>query len=102
MSKSLKKVMSGKKRLHLLWSGHVQGVGFRYTAEAVALELELVGWVQNLPDDRVEAVCEGGEKDLKLFLQRIAEGPMRQYIRGTQVEWGAATGEFKEFRVKFF
>ena len=91
-----------KKRLHLFWSGRVQGVGFRYTSESAALELGLVGWVRNLPDGRVEAVCEGDEKALKTFLDRMADGPMRPYIRQTQVDWSHPTGEFQDFQVRFF
>ncbi len=93
---------AGKKRLHVTWSGRVQGVGFRYTAETVALELKLTGWVWNLPDGQVEAVCEGSEKALSLFLEKIAAGPMKPHIRQTQTRWGQATGEFKDFHIRFF
>ena len=94
--------MSGKKRLHVYWSGRVQGVGFRYTCESVALELGLVGWVSNLSDGRVEAVCEGSEKKLHLFLERIAAGPMQPHIRQTQAQWSAPMGEFTDFQIRFF
>jgi acylphosphatase len=43
-----------KRRLHLLYSGRVQGVGFRYTVKSVANGFELTGIVRNLPDGRVE------------------------------------------------
>ena len=90
------------KRLHVYWSGRVQGVGFRYTGESVALELKLVGWVRNLPDGRVEAMCEGPEKALKEFLEGIAGGPMRPHIRETHTTWEKATGEFSDFQIRFF
>ena len=98
----MKKTATASKRLHVFWAGRVQGVGFRYTAEAVALELNLPGWVRNLPDGRVEAVVEGSGKQLKLFLERIADGPMKPYIRQTTEEISPATGEFEEFRVRFY
>ena len=91
-----------KKRVHVFWTGRVQGVGFRYTAESVALTLGLAGWVRNLPDGRVEAVAEGVEKELKSFVGQIAAGPMRVHIRQTTVDWESATGEFDGFRIKFF
>ena len=91
-----------KKRLHLFWSGRVQGVGFRYTAESEALTLKLTGWVQNLPDGRVEAIAEGAEKELKAFVNQVAAGPMRPHIRQTSVDWEPSTGEFNDFRIKFF
>ncbi len=91
-----------KKRVHVFWKGRVQGVGFRYTAESVALALGLAGWVRNVPDGRVEAVAEGAEKELKSFVEQVAVGPMRPHIRQTKVGWESATGEFDDFRIKFF
>lgn len=98
----MKKTAAALKRLHVFWAGRVQGVGFRYTAEAVALELNLVGWVRNIPDGRVEAIVEGPEKPLKLFLERIADGPMRPHIQETATDWSQATGEFEDFRFRFY
>ena len=91
-----------KKRLHVSWSGRVQGVGFRYTAESAALELGLVGWVRNCHDGRVEAICEGEERVLKVFVERIAQGPMKPHIRQIQTDWTEARGEFEEFRIRFY
>ena len=45
-------------RKHMIFSGEVQGVGFRYRAFVYAQELGLTGWVINLDDGRVE--MEGG------------------------------------------
>ena len=93
---------ASKRRLHVLWLGRVQGVGFRYTAESAALELKLTGWVWNLPDGKVEAVCEGSEKNLKSFLEKVEQGPMRPHIRQTRFDWQPATGEFQDFHIRFF
>lgn len=94
--------LSEKKRLHVYWSGRVQGVGFRYTAESVALELSLTGWVRNLPDGRVEAVCEGSETSLKTLLDKIRAGPMDRYIQQVQATWDRASGEFDDFEIRFY
>lgn len=91
-----------KKQLHVSWSCRVQGVGFRYTAESAALDLGLVGWVRNCPDGRVEAICEGEERVLKVFLDQMAQGPMKSYIRQVQTDWTDARGEFEEFRIRFY
>jgi acylphosphatase len=40
-------------------AGRVQGVGFRYFAEAAAARAGVHGWVRNLPDGSVEAFVEG-------------------------------------------
>ena len=102
MKKVSRRAAAAKKRVHVYWSGRVQGVGFRYTSESAALELGLVGWVRNLPDGRVEAICEGNEKSLKLFLEKIAGGPMQPHIRQTRAEWNQSTGEFTDFQIRFF
>ena len=52
-------VIAGRSRVRILYSGHVQGVGFRYTAKTVAAGFEITGVVRNLPDGRVELVAEG-------------------------------------------
>ena len=93
---------TAKKRISVFWEGRVQGVGFRYTAESAALELGVLGWVRNLPDGRVEALAEASEKELKTFLTRIAQGPMKRYIIKAQVAWQEATGEFEDFRIRFY
>lgn len=62
---------SMNKRLHLYYSGSVQGVGFRFTAERIASSLGITGWVKNLKDGRVEVVCEGAGKSIEEFLGKI-------------------------------
>ena len=56
-------------------SGRVQGVGFRYFAEAAAAREGLHGSVHNLPDGRVEAVAEGEVESVERFERAIRHGP---------------------------
>ena len=61
-----------KVRKHIIFSGRVQGVGFRYTACYLARPLGLTGWVKNLYDGSVEMEVEGEEPlidELIIFLQ---------------------------------
>ena len=46
-------------RWNILFTGSVQHVGFRYTAMYCARDLDLSGWVRNLPDGRVEMEVQG-------------------------------------------
>ncbi len=85
--------------MHVYYSGRVQGIGFRFTAEVIARNLEVNGWVKNLDDGRVEIVAEAQEEILKNFLQQINER-FKRYIRDTEVEFIEATGQFKEFGIK--
>ena len=89
-----------KKQIHVYYAGRVQGVGFRYTAEDLALEMRVSGWVKNLGDGRVELVVEAEEDALKNFLHRIEEA-FSSYIGDKNVEWLPATGEFKDFGIRF-
>ncbi|MFN3301601.1 MAG: acylphosphatase [Patescibacteria group bacterium] len=56
------------EQIHLYISGDVQGVGLRYSLKQKADLLNLVGWVKNLSDGRVEAVIQGEEKNIKKIL----------------------------------
>jgi acylphosphatase len=89
-----------KKQVHVLYAGRVQGVGFRYTAREVADEIGVTGWAKNLSDGRVELVAEAQEEVVKDFLERIARH-FRSYIQNEDASWSAATGEFKDFGIRF-
>ncbi len=86
------------KRIHVLYSGSVQGVGFRYLAQSAARSHGVTGWVRNLEDGRVEALCEAEEASLNRFLDKIKE-VFGGYIKDAVVEPEEATGEFKGFNV---
>ena len=89
------------KRLHIYYSGTVQGVGFRFTAEALANNLGISGWTKNLSDGRVEVLAEGEEGDLISFVSKMKNGPMKHYITSAEIEWAESKDEFDAFRVKF-
>ncbi|NQS99711.1 MAG: acylphosphatase [Candidatus Omnitrophica bacterium] len=89
------------KRLHVYYSGRVQGVGFRFTAERLATDLGLGGWVKNLADGRVELICEGKQERLEKVLAKI-DHEFSDYIRQKDVSWMDGTGEFDNFQVRFF
>ena len=88
------------KRIHIYYTGSVQGIGFRYTAERVALSLGLTGWAKNLSDGRVEVLCEGKETDIEIFLRKI-DDTFKGYVRNIDLERGKATGEFSAFDIRF-
>ncbi len=62
-------------RKHFLFSGRVQGVGFRWNAVRLARPLGLTGWVRNLPDGRVELEAQGEEETIDRFLARLCAMP---------------------------
>jgi len=89
------------KRAHVFYSGRVQGIVFRYTAQNIAENLGVYGWVKNLEDGRVEIVAEGEEKNLKEFLDKILKGPLGRYIKDMELSWETPTSEFNDFDVRF-
>ena len=88
-----------RKQLHVYFTGRVQGVGFRFTAQDIAGALGVAGWVKNLRDGRVEIVAEAEEETLKDLLERI-NSYLDRYIQDRDIEWLPPTGEFKDFRIR--
>lgn len=82
-----------RKTVH--YTGHVQGVGFRYTTTTIAGKHNVAGYVQNLPDGRVRLVAEGQEKEVDTLLEDV-QSAMSRYIDDRDIESGEATGEFGE------
>lgn len=86
------------KRLHVFFTGQVQGVGFRFTARQVARQFKLAGWVKNLKDGEVELLVEGEENELKEFLALI-RSKMERHILDVRISWSQATREFHQFEI---
>lgn len=84
----------------VFFTGHVQGVGFRYSTLQVAKEFEVAGFVQNLPDGRVQLEVEGAPAEVGAFLNALEER-MHGYIRKTErMKGGKRTSEFTGFQIK--
>lgn len=77
---------------HVLYSGRVQGVGFRYTAQALAAGYPVAGYVRNLPNGEVELIAEGEDSVVEAFLAAVAQR-MAAYIRNTTVQDAAPSGQ---------
>ncbi len=91
-----------KKRVPVFYSGRVQGVGFRITAEETAQDLEVVGWVKNLRDGRVELLAEAEQETLERFLNTVRTGPMKNFISQVEVSWSNASDTFDEFEIRYY
>jgi acylphosphatase len=77
----------------------VQGVGFRYFVERVAVELQLTGYTRNLDDGRVEVYAVGAPANLAEMNQRLWKGPRFADVRGVE-EQEAAVHEYSSFRIE--
>jgi acylphosphatase len=69
-------------RRRIFFSGRVQGVGFRATCQSLARSIEVVGYVRNLPDGRVELLVEGETGEIDTLLTTI-QREMARYIANT-------------------
>jgi len=86
------------ERCRVLYSGMVQGVGFRWRVVDAARGIAVTGYVKNLPDGRVELVAEGARADVERLLDAVRTR-MRSLIEGEVVAWAPASGEFRGFDV---
>jgi acylphosphatase len=86
-------------RMTILYSGHVQGVGFRYTAKTVATGFDVVGTIRNLADGRVELVAEGRRSELDDFRAALHDAGLAGFIRDEKVDWADAKNEFRGFEI---
>jgi acylphosphatase len=88
-----------RRRMQVLYSGRVQGVGFRYQARQVASGFEVTGIVRNLPDGRVELVAEGAMDELEGFREAIRGSGLGPMIRNEQENWTEPSGEYRGFEI---
>ena len=86
-------------RMCIIYSGHVQGVGFRYTTKTVAAGFEVTGTVRNLPDGRVELIAEGARAELEAFRTAISDAGLSGLIRDEAVAWSDAQNESIGFEI---
>lgn len=91
-----------KKRVHVFYSGRVQGVGFRMTAEEIARQFGVVGWVKNLREGRVELIGEAEEDTLKQFLEAVRASPMKNFIQQVDLTWSSASETFDDFEIRYY
>lgn len=71
----------------VIFSGRVQGVGFRYTTKDLARGFDVCGWVKNLSDGTVELQVMGEEEEVDGFLMEITEeSNVAHHIKSSMVE----------------
>lgn len=64
-----------------LFSGRVQGVGFRYSTKQLAKGFDVTGWVRNLHDGRVELQIMGDEEELDEYIQELHDSPIGHHVK---------------------
>ena len=73
-----KTIPEGAIRRKLRYTGRVQAVGFRFTAQSWAKERGVTGWVKNLPDGDVALEVQGTPEQVEGFLSDVAAESQRK------------------------
>jgi acylphosphatase len=82
------------------YEGHVQGVGFRFSVKSITTGFEVVGWVKNLIDGRVELEVQGEESEVNAFLEAILNSHLRRHISRFVVRDVPAKSDVKGFVIR--
>jgi acylphosphatase len=85
---------------HIVYSGRVQGVGFRFTVLNVANNYRLAGYVRNLPNSSVETLIQGPAESIDSF-QRDIDESFAGYIRQTDAELVPPDTSLTDFKITF-
>jgi len=83
-----------------LIGGRVQGVGFRYFAREAAMREGVAGWVQNLPDGRVEAFVEGETEAVTRVERALRQGPPGARVESVDVDAREPGGRHADFSIR--
>ena len=89
------------KRIHLLIRGRVQGVYFRQGMMETAEKNNVLGWVQNLSDNRVEAILEGNDSNVDAVIEWAYFGPAGAVVDELKIIEENYIGEFSEFNIRY-
>jgi acylphosphatase len=83
----------------IYFSGHVQGVGFRYSVLQIAKEFDVAGLVANLADGRVHLEAEGRVEDVTAFVGAVEER-MHDLVRKMDRHAGRRAAQFTGFVIR--
>jgi acylphosphatase len=81
-------------------SGEVQGVGFRFFAQRAAARHQVVGYVKNLEDGRVEALAEGSAQSVEAFKDELVTGPRYSSVNHFEEIIVDPSGTYSSFRIE--
>jgi acylphosphatase len=87
-------------RAHVVVSGLVQGVGFRYFAFHRANHLGLVGYVRNSFSGEVEIEIEGDRSLIEEFIKEVKVGPRVAQVKDLKIEWLECENSHKSFVIR--
>ncbi len=90
----------GQGAKHIIFTGQVQGVGFRFTALRIANRYGLTGLVRNSLDGTVEMIAQGLSEDIDDCIRDIKES-FRGYVSETKIKEIPPNPQYKDFKITF-
>ena len=84
---------------HIFILGFVQNVGFRQFIKKNARNLGLMGYAQNLPDGRVEAVVQGARENVEKLIKFCEKGVFLSEVKSVVVDWEDSQEKFQDFQI---
>jgi acylphosphatase len=84
----------------IVFSGRVQGVGFRFTALNIASRYELKGYVRNIPAGDVEMVAQGPAEAIDDCIRDLQDSFVGS-ISHIDIEEATPDPKFTDFRITF-
>ena len=84
----------------ITFSGRVQGVGFRFTAQRIACRYGIKGYVRNLPDGNVEMLAQESADNVAEMLRDISE-TFKGNLRETRIQDIPPEPKYKDFRITY-
>ncbi len=93
--------MEEKKLYKIHVNGHVQGVGFRWSAANEARKLGIKGYVKNLSNGSVYLEAEGSIKELDIFVEWCKKGPQFGFVDSVTVNTFPPVN-YTDFRIESF
>jgi len=85
---------------HIIFTGRVQGVGFRFTARRAASRRQLTGYVRNMPNGSVEMLAQGRSEDIDDCIQDLKEY-FAGYFKETSIEEIPPDPKHTDFKITF-
>ncbi|SLL31906.1 acylphosphatase [Mycobacteroides abscessus subsp. abscessus] len=89
------------KQIHLIISGRVQGVGFRYFVQTLAIENHVTGWIRNKTDGTVECIAVASSDTLHTFVEKIKTGNRFAKVNHIEITESEPKEPFSNFRVMY-
>lgn len=85
---------------HLIVSGLVQGVYYRATCKEIAIELDLKGWVRNMPTGEVEILIQGEKEKIEKLIEWCKKGSFHAKVSNVKIKWQDINENMYNFKIK--